>query len=134
MLVNGDMGPTEVEQFCAIDTDGKDLMRTAVRQLELSARSYHRVLKLARTFTKWAQSDRRSGRRGGDPDRASGRGAAVSAKEWGVKLRSMRFGSGRKKLGEELSSQHDRLRHRLSAAQQWPRAMDLASWPRTIVI
>ena len=31
-------------------------MRSAVRQLELSARSYHRVLKLARTFTKWAQS------------------------------------------------------------------------------
>jgi magnesium chelatase family protein len=40
----------EVQQFCQIDADGKELMRTAVRQLELSARSYHRVLKLARTI------------------------------------------------------------------------------------
>jgi magnesium chelatase family protein len=45
-----------VQEFSAIDADGKELMRTAVRQLELSARAYHRVLKLARTFTKWAQS------------------------------------------------------------------------------
>ena len=44
MLVNGDMGPAEVQEFCAIDAAGKELMRTAVRQLELSARAYHRVL------------------------------------------------------------------------------------------
>ena len=54
MLVNGDMGPAEVQQFCAIDADGKELMRSAVRQLELSARSYHRVLKLARTIADLA--------------------------------------------------------------------------------
>ena len=38
----------------AIDAAGKDLMRTAVRQLELSARAYHRVLKLARTIADLA--------------------------------------------------------------------------------
>ena len=54
MLVNGDMGPAEVQQFCAIDADGKELMRSAVRQLELSTRSYHRVLKLARTVADLA--------------------------------------------------------------------------------
>ena len=54
MLVNGDMGPAEVQEFCAIDAAGKDLMRSAVRQLELSARAYHRVLKLARTIADLA--------------------------------------------------------------------------------
>ena len=54
MLVNGDMGPAEVQQFCQIDAAGKELMRTAVRQLELSARAYHRVLKLARTIADLA--------------------------------------------------------------------------------
>jgi magnesium chelatase family protein len=59
MLVNGDMGGplvglAEVQQFCQIDADGKELMRTAVRQQELSARSYHRVLKLARTIADLA--------------------------------------------------------------------------------
>jgi magnesium chelatase family protein len=45
-----------VQTFCAIDEAGKGLMRAAVKQMELSARAYHRVLKLARTFMKWAQS------------------------------------------------------------------------------
>lgn len=31
-------------------------MRAAVKQMDLSARAYHRVLKLARTFTKWPHS------------------------------------------------------------------------------
>ena len=44
----------EVQQFCAIDADDKELMRSAVRQLELSARAYHRVLKLARTIADLA--------------------------------------------------------------------------------
>ena len=54
VLVNGDMGPAEVQQFCGIDEAGKNLMRMAVRLrpqgTRLSARSYHRVLKLARTI------------------------------------------------------------------------------------
>ena len=50
VLVNGDMGPAEVQQFCDIDEAGKNLMRMAVRQMDLSVRSYHRVLKLARTI------------------------------------------------------------------------------------
>jgi magnesium chelatase family protein len=54
MLVNGDMGPAEVQDFCRLDAQGKELMRAAVRQMELSARSYHRVLKLARTIADLA--------------------------------------------------------------------------------
>lgn len=47
---NADMGAAEVRRFCRIDSAGESLMRAAMRQLQLSARAYHRVLKLARTI------------------------------------------------------------------------------------
>ena len=54
ILINGDMGPAEVQKFCIIDPAGKDLMRAAVQQMNLSARSYHRVLKISRTIADLA--------------------------------------------------------------------------------
>ena len=54
VLVNGDMGPAEVQRFCVIDEAGKNLMRAAVKQMDLSARAYHRVLKLGRTIADLA--------------------------------------------------------------------------------
>jgi magnesium chelatase family protein len=50
ILVNGDMGPAEVQDFCPLDDEGVNLMRAAVKQMDLSARAYHRVLKMARTI------------------------------------------------------------------------------------
>ncbi|NJM07103.1 hypothetical protein HC891_14370, partial [Candidatus Gracilibacteria bacterium] len=50
-------GPAEIRQYCELDTAGQALMRAAVRQLNLSARSYHRVLKLARTIADLAHAD-----------------------------------------------------------------------------
>jgi magnesium chelatase family protein len=47
---NADMGAAEVREFCVLDNAGQSLMRAAMRQLQLSARAYHRVLKLARTI------------------------------------------------------------------------------------
>ena len=47
---NADLGPAEVREFCQLDSAGQSLMRAAMRQLQLSARAYHRVLKLARTI------------------------------------------------------------------------------------
>jgi len=54
VLVNGDMGPAEVQQFCQLDDAGKNLMRAAMQQMNLSARAYHRVLKLSRTIADLA--------------------------------------------------------------------------------
>jgi magnesium chelatase family protein len=54
ILVNGDMGPGEVQTFCKLDEQGRQLMKAASQQLELSARAYHRVLKLARTIADLA--------------------------------------------------------------------------------
>ncbi len=53
VLVNGDMGPAEVQKFRDLDEGGKNLMRAAVKQMDLSA-AYHRVLKLGRTIADLA--------------------------------------------------------------------------------
>jgi len=54
---NAEMSPTEVRQFCQLDEACRTLMRAAVSQLHLSARAYHRVLKLALTIADLAGSD-----------------------------------------------------------------------------
>jgi magnesium chelatase family protein len=54
---NADMRPAEVRKFCELDDTGRSLMRSAMNQLQLSARAYHRVLKLARTIADLAGSE-----------------------------------------------------------------------------
>ena len=54
---NADMGPTEVRLFCRLDETGYSLIGAAMRQLNLSARAYHRILKLARTIADLAAVD-----------------------------------------------------------------------------
>jgi magnesium chelatase family protein len=54
---NADMGPAEVRQYCTIDATGKALLRAAMQQLHMSARAYHRILKLARTISDLAGSE-----------------------------------------------------------------------------
>jgi magnesium chelatase family protein len=54
---NADMRPAEVRQFCALDDTGRSLMKTAMNQLQLSARAYHRILKLALTIADLAGAD-----------------------------------------------------------------------------
>lgn len=50
LLCNADMGPAEVREFCRLDDAGKNLLRAAMSQLGMSARAFHRILKLARTI------------------------------------------------------------------------------------
>jgi magnesium chelatase family protein len=54
---NADMRPADLRKFCVLDETGQALMRTAMNQLQLSARGYHRVLKLARTISDLAWSE-----------------------------------------------------------------------------
>jgi len=44
--------PAHIREYCEVDEAGRSLMRAATRsvQLGMSARSFHRVLKLARTI------------------------------------------------------------------------------------
>jgi magnesium chelatase family protein len=49
LTCNADMGPQEVRQFCGVEA--------AAQRLQLSARAFHRVLKLARTIADLADAD-----------------------------------------------------------------------------
>jgi len=48
------MGPAEVRQFCRLDLASENLMRSAMAKMHLSARAFHRLLKLARTMADLA--------------------------------------------------------------------------------
>jgi magnesium chelatase family protein len=50
MTCNADMGPAEIREYCPVDQAGKALLRAAMQQLQMSARAYHRILKLSRTI------------------------------------------------------------------------------------
>jgi len=55
---NADMGPGEVRKICQLDETGRGLVRAAMQQLQMSARAFHRILKLARTIADLAGSER----------------------------------------------------------------------------
>jgi len=55
---NADMGPTEVRKICQLDETGRGLVRAAMQQLQMSARAFHRILKLSRTIADLAGSER----------------------------------------------------------------------------
>jgi magnesium chelatase family protein len=57
LACNADMRVAEVRQHCGLDDTGRSLMRTAMSQMQLSARAYHRILKLARTIADLAGSE-----------------------------------------------------------------------------
>jgi magnesium chelatase family protein len=46
-VCNADMRVGEIRQFCKVGEEGQRLMPAAMTQLNLSARAYHRILKLA---------------------------------------------------------------------------------------
>ena len=54
---NADMGPAEVRATCKLDEAGRALVKAAMTQLQLSARAFHRILKLARTIADLDGSD-----------------------------------------------------------------------------
>ena len=54
---NSALGTQEIEQFCSLDTAGETLLKQAIARLNLSARAYHRVLRLARSVADLAGSD-----------------------------------------------------------------------------
>jgi magnesium chelatase family protein len=55
---NADMGPADVRRYCLLDDAGQTLVRTASERLGLTARAYHRLLKVARTIADLAAAER----------------------------------------------------------------------------
>ncbi|MFN8457913.1 MAG: YifB family Mg chelatase-like AAA ATPase [Anaerolineae bacterium] len=58
LQTNADMGPAEIRKFCLMDETSTNLLKAAMQQMQLSARAYHRILKLARTIADLAGAER----------------------------------------------------------------------------
>ncbi len=54
---NADMTPKEVKEFCTVEPAAQSLLRSAMKQLHLTGRAFHRILKLSRTIADLEQSD-----------------------------------------------------------------------------
>lgn len=54
---NAQLSVTELDALCTPDAQCEALLRLAITRLDLSARAYHRVLKMARTISDLAGSD-----------------------------------------------------------------------------
>ncbi|NPA06288.1 MAG: YifB family Mg chelatase-like AAA ATPase [Chloroflexi bacterium] len=54
---NADMGPGDIRRFVPLTPDARALLQHAMSQLNLSARAYHRVLKVARTIADLEGAD-----------------------------------------------------------------------------
>ena len=56
LFANSDMGTREIDTHCKMLEPAKQLLDISIRKMQLSARSYHRVLKLSRTIADLAGS------------------------------------------------------------------------------
>lgn len=54
---NAQMGPKEIEKFCGLNEHSLQLIKTAMEKLNLSARAYDRILKVARTIADLEAAD-----------------------------------------------------------------------------
>ncbi|HBY21677.1 MAG TPA: magnesium chelatase [Clostridiales bacterium] len=57
IFFNSQLSASQIEKFCVIDENGKRLLKAAFDKLNLSARSYHRILKICRTIADLARSE-----------------------------------------------------------------------------
>jgi magnesium chelatase family protein len=56
IYANADMQAREIREFCRPDAAGEELLKMAITKLGLSARAYHRILKVGRTVADMAHS------------------------------------------------------------------------------
>ncbi|MCK5243105.1 YifB family Mg chelatase-like AAA ATPase [bacterium] len=54
---NSRLNPRLLRQYCHLENSGHTLLKTAIEKLNLSARAYHRVLKVSRTIADLEASD-----------------------------------------------------------------------------
>ncbi len=56
IITNSEMQIPEIKKYCQVDSAAKNILRNCVDSGQLSARGYHRVLKIARTIADLEQS------------------------------------------------------------------------------
>ncbi len=54
--INAEMDLEQIREYCVVDQESQSLLKSAVTQMSLSARAYHRVLKVARTIADLEES------------------------------------------------------------------------------
>ncbi len=56
VFANARMAPRQIKQFCVLEKEAENLLKSAIVHLKLSARAYDKVLKVARTIADLDQS------------------------------------------------------------------------------
>jgi magnesium chelatase family protein len=57
LTCNAEMTPSEIREFCHVEDAAQSLLKAAMKQLYLSARAFHRILKLALTIADLENCD-----------------------------------------------------------------------------
>lgn len=57
ILTNSQLNSSLLKKFCSLDTSAKNLMEAAYDKMKLSARGYHRIIKVARTIADLDKSE-----------------------------------------------------------------------------
>jgi magnesium chelatase family protein len=57
LTCNAEMTPAEVREYCSVEESAQSLLKAAMKQFHLSARAFHRILKIARTIADLEGSD-----------------------------------------------------------------------------
>ena len=57
LISNAEMTAVEVRQYCQLEPVASGLLQSAMKQLHLSARAFHRILKLSRTIADLAGAE-----------------------------------------------------------------------------
>ncbi len=57
LRTNAEMGPVEVWNYCKMDDSSRSLLQAAMKQLSLSARAFHSILKVGRTIADLAGAE-----------------------------------------------------------------------------
>ncbi len=57
IYTNSHMGPKEVENFCNLSSEAENLLKRAQESFGISARGYHRILKVSRTIADMEMSE-----------------------------------------------------------------------------
>jgi len=55
---NGGMNVKAIQEYCALDPEAQDTLRTAITELNFSARAYDRILKVSRTIADLEGAER----------------------------------------------------------------------------
>ena len=58
IFCNADMQSKQIRKYCKLDDDSRELLKSAITKLGLSARAYDRILKVSRTIADIAGQER----------------------------------------------------------------------------